>query len=60
MNKQIIIKHTDLPLSCDGSRLSPGAFMEHPKIYMLITNKKPVVCPYCGLEYILIKENFNI
>lgn len=46
-NLEIIIKKTDLPLSCPIKQTWDG----HPKIYLDIKEKKQIVCPYCGNKY---------
>jgi len=45
--KEIIITKKDLPLSCPMKQSWDG----HPKIYLNITEKKHITCPYCGIKY---------
>lgn len=40
-------------ISCDGLT----AASKHPLIYLTLKNKKEVVCPYCGIKYVLAKKN---
>lgn len=46
---EITITKKDLPLSCPIKQTWDG----HPKIYLDITEKKKIICPYCGTTYIL-------
>lgn len=47
---EITITKKDLPLSCPIKQTWDG----HPKIYLDLTEKKKIICPYCGTTYILI------
>jgi len=44
---EITITKKDLPLSCPMKQTWDG----HPKIYLNMTNKNKIVCPYCGIKY---------
>jgi len=47
---EITITKKDLPLSCPIKQTWDG----HPKIYLEITEKKKISCPYCGTVYRLV------
>ncbi len=50
-NQEIIITKKDLPLSCPVKQTWDG----HPKIYLDISSKKIIKCPYCGIKYRLFE-----
>ncbi|MDH3350186.1 MAG: zinc-finger domain-containing protein [Gammaproteobacteria bacterium] len=45
----------DLPLSCP----MPGMYLwnSHPKVFLPIEETGATKCPYCGAEYLLIRNN---
>lgn len=49
---EIIVTKKDLPLSCPMKQVWDG----HPKIYLDITEKTQITCPYCGLKYKLVSD----
>jgi uncharacterized Zn-finger protein len=55
INKEIVIKEPDLPLSCPRSTQN-GLRDAHPLIYLPIKEKKTVTCPYCGSRYVFVTE----
>lgn len=48
---EIIVTKKDLPLSCPIKQTWDG----HPKIYLDMSDKKIINCPYCGIKYKLIE-----
>lgn len=58
INKQLIVHTYELPLYCNGKTVSDNYkdIGNHPKVYLPIQEQKIIVCPYCGIEYILVKE----
>ncbi|MCP3867250.1 MAG: zinc-finger domain-containing protein [Gammaproteobacteria bacterium] len=48
----IRVGRKDLPLSCPTAGTDQASL--HPRVYIPLKQPgKPVVCPYCGAEYVL-------
>jgi len=62
MNKEAIVAscsqqryevhRSDLPLSCPMPNME--LWNAHPHVYLDITTKGQVSCPYCGTTYVLV------
>lgn len=48
------VTEDDLPLHCPLAGMS--LWNSHPKVYLPIEATGKVKCPYCGADYILVKE----
>lgn len=46
------VHQTDLPLSCPMPNMTH--WDAHPRVYLDVTTKGQVNCPYCGALYVLV------
>ncbi|QQR68944.1 MAG: zinc-finger domain-containing protein [Alphaproteobacteria bacterium] len=42
-------------IACEGDPKSSGA--GHPRVYLNLSNKGEIDCPYCGRHYVLSTES---
>lgn len=46
-----VVTKEDCPLSCPMP--NQDLWDAHPRVYLAIEVEKEVICPYCGIQYIL-------